>query len=88
MPEATTPRGAKPTPADCLVMFGITGDLARKKLFGALYKLEADGMLNCPVVGVASSTWTREELIGNAKEALEKTGVEVDPVVLLVLDSD
>ena len=81
MPEATTPRGAKPTPADCLVMFGITGDLARKKLFGALYKLEADGMLNCPVVGVASSTWTREELIGNAKEALEKTGVEVDPVV-------
>lgn len=78
MPQATTARGTAPIPADCLVMFGITGDLARKKLFGALYKLEADGMLDCPVIGVASSDWTRDELIGNAKEALEKTGVDVD----------
>ncbi len=81
MPQATTPRGAAPVAADCLVMFGITGDLARKKLFGALYKLEADGMLDCPVIGVASSNWTRNELIGNAKEALEKIGVDVDPLV-------
>lgn len=81
MPQATTARGVTPIPADCLVMFGITGDLARKKLFGALYKLEADGMLDCPIIGVASSNWTRNELIGNAREALEKIGVDVDPLV-------
>ncbi len=67
--------------SDCLVMFGITGDLARKKLFSSLYRLEADGMLNCPVIGVASSQWTREELIGNAKEALDKTSMEIDSTV-------
>ncbi len=70
-----------PIPADCLVMFGITGDLARKKLFASLYQLEADGQLNCPVVGVASSEWTRNELLGNAREALEQLGMNIDPVV-------
>ncbi len=67
--------------ADCLVMFGITGDLARKKLFNSLYRLEADGHLTCPIVGVASSDWTRDELIANAREALEKSGMEIDPLV-------
>ena len=37
MPRSTNPRDTAPIPADCLVMFGITGDLARKKLFAALY---------------------------------------------------
>ena len=49
-------------PADALVMFGITGDLARKKLFPALYALEADDRLHVPIVGVARSDWTRDEL--------------------------
>ncbi len=68
-------------------MFGITGDLARKKLFGALYRLQADGVLDCPVIGVASSNWTREELIGNAREALEADGTDIDPLVFDALAS-
>ena len=48
-------------PADALVLFGITGDLARKKLFKALYRLEADGVLGVPVIGVASSKWSLNE---------------------------
>ena len=64
--------------ADALVLFGITGDLARRKLFSALYRMEADGKLGCPVIGVASSSWTAEELRHNAREALEKVGVELD----------
>ncbi len=64
--------------ADALVLFGITGDLARKKLFSALYKLEADGLLDCPVIGVASSKWTTEELIDNAHEALAGSDLELD----------
>ena len=67
--------------ADALVLFGITGDLARKKLFSALYRLEADDMLGCPVVGVASSNWSIAELQANAREALEKSGVEIDESV-------
>ncbi len=67
--------------ADALVMFGITGDLARKKLFSSLYRLEADDMLHCPVIGVASSDWTTEELIENAREALDDVDLEIDPAI-------
>jgi glucose-6-phosphate 1-dehydrogenase len=40
-------------PADVLVVFGITGDLAKVMTFRSLYRLEARGLLDCPVVGVA-----------------------------------
>lgn len=39
--------------ADALVIFGITGDLARKMTFRSLYRLEAAGRLDCPIIGVA-----------------------------------
>lgn len=67
--------------ADALVLFGITGDLARKKLFRALYQLEAEGVLDAPVIGVASSNWTIEELKGNAHEALLEEGIPLDELV-------
>ena len=70
--------GEQPPRADALVLFGITGDLARKKLFSALYQLEAEGNLDCPVIGVASSNWSVNELRGNAREALEEAGFEID----------
>jgi glucose-6-phosphate 1-dehydrogenase len=48
------PAHAKGTePADVLVIFGITGDLAKKMTFRALYRLERRGDLACPIVGVA-----------------------------------
>ncbi|MBV9319354.1 MAG: glucose-6-phosphate dehydrogenase, partial [Mycobacterium sp.] len=40
--------------ADQLVIFGITGDLARKMTLRALYRLERRELLDCPVLGVAS----------------------------------
>ncbi|NNE96128.1 MAG: glucose-6-phosphate dehydrogenase [Acidimicrobiales bacterium] len=64
--------------SEALILFGITGDLARKKLFSALYKLELDNQLNMPVIGVASSDWTIDELRGNAREALEEGGLDID----------
>lgn len=64
--------------SDALVLFGITGDLARKKLFGALYNLAGRGLLPPVVVGVASSEWGLEELRERARTALEENGVEVD----------
>jgi glucose-6-phosphate 1-dehydrogenase len=43
--------------ADALVLFGATGDLSKRKLFPALYKMEEHGTLNVPVIGVARSDW-------------------------------
>ncbi len=37
-----------PGAADVLVVFGITGDLARKMTFRALYRLERRKLLDCP----------------------------------------
>ncbi len=48
------------TKADALVLFGVTGDLARRRLFPALYDLTAKRSLDIPIVGVASSPWTDE----------------------------
>jgi glucose-6-phosphate 1-dehydrogenase len=68
-------------PADALVLFGITGDLAHRKLFTALYRLELDGILSCPVIGVATRPWTVEDLRNNARQALIDGGTKLDEEV-------
>ena len=55
--------------ADALVLFGATGDLAKRKLFPALYHLERTGQLHVPVIGVARSDWTDAAFCEHAKEA-------------------
>lgn len=52
---------------DALVIFGITGDLAQKMTFPALYRLERRGLLDCPVVGVAGSELTTAQLADRAR---------------------
>jgi glucose-6-phosphate 1-dehydrogenase len=71
----------EPQPADVLVIFGISGDLARVMTFRSLYRLEGDGLLTCPVVGVAVDDWTDEQLRAHAHESIEKTGEPVDAKV-------
>ena len=56
--------------ADVLTIFGISGDLARKMTFRALYRLEARGKLNTPIVGVAIDDWDDERLREHAREAV------------------
>lgn len=68
-------RGSKE--ADALVVFGITGDLAKKMTFQALYQLEAAGDLNCPIIGVAVEDWTVDHLRASALSALESCGETV-----------
>jgi glucose-6-phosphate 1-dehydrogenase len=58
-------------PADALVIFGITGDLAKKKTLKALYDLTANGTLQVPVFGVARNDWSDEDLHQHAREAIE-----------------
>lgn len=68
--------------ADGLVLFGATGDLARKKLFAALYRIAARGRLQLPVVGVALSDWSEDRFRAHAREAVAATTPEADAEVL------
>jgi len=60
-------------PADVLTIFGISGDLAKKMTFRALYRLEAAGKLDVPIVGVAIDDWDDEKLRQHAREAIGDT---------------
>jgi glucose-6-phosphate 1-dehydrogenase len=60
--------------SDALVFFGATGDLANKKIFPALQRLAKRGELNMPVIGVAKSGWTLEQLKKRAKDSVEAYG--------------
>ena len=68
-------------PADVLVIFGITGDLARVMTYRSLYRLEARGLLDCPIVGVAFDDWTLEQLVERAHDSIVATGEELDEEV-------
>ncbi|QWZ08718.1 glucose-6-phosphate dehydrogenase [Nocardioides panacis] len=76
-----TATGRATRPADVLVVFGITGDLARVMTFRSLYRLEKRGLLSCPIVGVAADDWTRDQLVERARTSIEQTGEILDKVV-------
>ena len=61
-----------------LVIFGITGDLARVMTYRSLYRLEARGLLDCPIVGVAFDDWTLEQLVERARDSIVATGEQLD----------
>ena len=64
--------------ADVLVIFGITGDLAKKMTFRSLYRLERRRMLDCPIVGVALDEWSVVMLREHARRAIEDSGEDID----------
>lgn len=72
--------------ADVLVLFGATGDLAKKKLFPALYEMEEAGELEIPVFAVASSKWSQDQFKATVEKSIrdrnESLGQLVDERVL------
>ncbi|MHB8191216.1 MAG: glucose-6-phosphate dehydrogenase [Ferrimicrobium sp.] len=64
--------------ADVLVIFGITGDLARKMTFPSLYRLEVAGQLTCPIIGVAMDDWSIDHLRTSMREALVVAKESID----------
>src|SRR3954469_23917484 len=68
--------GESPQVADVLVVFGITGDLAKVMTFLSLYRLERRGLLDCPIVGVAGDDWQIDDLKQRARESIETAGGE------------
>ncbi len=64
--------------SDALVFFGATGDLANKKIFPALHAMARRGHLDVPVIGVARSGWTVEQLRARARDSIAQHGGGVD----------
>lgn len=75
--------GTAALPADAFLLFGATGDLAKKKLWPALYELTTEGRMDMPIVGIARSDWDDEEMRERARESVRtKLGDAVDEAIL------
>lgn len=70
--------GTEP-PSDAVVIFGVTGDLAHKKIIPALYAMVSKGTLKVPVIGVASSKWTLAQLHDRVRDSLATSGAAAAP---------
>ena len=73
--------------SDALVIFGISGDLAYRKIFPALQAMVRSNRLTVPVVGVSRTQWTTEQLAERVRKSLEEHG-GVDPAAFPKLASD
>ena len=60
--------------SDALVFFGATGDLAYKKIFPSLLALQRRGHLDIPIIGVAKSGWTLDQLRARARDSVQQHG--------------
>jgi glucose-6-phosphate 1-dehydrogenase len=77
---ANLPRGLSTT-GDALVVFGITGDLAKQMTLRSLYRLDRRGLLDVPVIGVAVNDWTDEQLRAHALDVVRESGEDIDEKV-------
>ena len=72
--------------SDALVFFGATGDLAYKKIFPALQAMARRGHLDLPVIGVAKSGWTLDQMRARARDSVKQHG-GLDPEAFAKLES-
>ncbi|MHB1960642.1 MAG: glucose-6-phosphate dehydrogenase, partial [Acidobacteriaceae bacterium] len=64
--------------SDALVLFGVTGDLAHKMTFPALYAMVKRGNLNVPVIGVAFPKWSLDRLQRRVTDSIRKSSGGID----------
>ncbi|MDD5658360.1 MAG: glucose-6-phosphate dehydrogenase [Elusimicrobia bacterium] len=62
----------RPESSDALALFGVTGDLAHRMIFPALYELAKRGALAVPIVGVAYSHWDLARLRRRVEDAVAR----------------
>lgn len=60
--------------SDALVIFGVTGDLAHKMIFPALYAMVKRGVLTVPIIGVAFPKWSMERLHRRVTDSIKRSG--------------
>ncbi len=80
-PEMDMIKGS-PAQSDALVLFGVTGDLAHKKIFPALYAMVKRGVLTVPVIGVALPEWSLAELQDRVGDSIRQAGGVDNPEAL------
>lgn len=68
--------------ADALVLFGATGDLARRKLFPSLYHMARNGRLDVPIIGVARSLLHDDEFRDHVRASVVEHVADPDPAAL------
>jgi glucose-6-phosphate 1-dehydrogenase len=73
--------------SDALVFFGATGDLAYKKIFPALQAIVRRSGLDVPVIGVANSGWSLDQLKARARDSIDKHGGGVDAAAFAKLSA-
>ncbi len=74
------------THSDSFVFFGITGDLAYKQIFPALYAMVQHGHLDMPIIGVAGRPWSDQQLQDHVHDSLKEHG-DVDQAAFAKLCS-
>ncbi|WP_298347137.1 glucose-6-phosphate dehydrogenase [Ferrimicrobium sp.] len=67
---------------EVFVIFGISGDLAKKMTFPSLYRLEESDKLTCPIIGVAMDDWTTDGLIKHMRSSIASTIKDPDTKVI------
>ncbi len=73
-PEAYAPPMNDQRKADAFVFFGATGDLAHKQIFPALQALIRHGRLDVPIIAVAKSGWSLDQLRARARDGIVEHG--------------
>ena len=71
---ANAARGQDAPHSDALVIFGFTGDLATKQIFPALYRMVKTGALTVPVIGVASTSLSIEQVRQRVQDSIQQHG--------------
>jgi glucose-6-phosphate 1-dehydrogenase len=71
---APRPQPREPGTSDSFVFFGATGDLAYKQIFPALQQMILRDNFNIPIIGVAKSGWTIEQLKARVRDSLTQHG--------------
>jgi len=60
--------------SDALVLFGVTGDLAHKMTFPALYAMAKRDALKVPVIGIAFPKWSLSRLHKRVTDSIKRSG--------------
>src|ERR1043165_6889259 len=66
--------------ADAIVLFGATGDLARRMVLPSLYFLDADGLLpaGLKLLATARSEFSRDAFVSHVREILDARPEPID----------
>jgi glucose-6-phosphate 1-dehydrogenase len=64
--------------SDALVLFGVTGDLAHKMIFPALYAMTKRGVLTVPVIGVAFPKWSLDRVRKRVTDSIRRSPGGID----------